>query len=343
MRAVSEVRDGAPVVEVAERTGTSRQTVTTWRKPYETTGLDGTVAATAREPEAHSTGSRGLDLRDAAPPPTVGRATHHLRTAAGDRRSRTVPLDEPSGSWCAKHWSIRKNSNINEPTNGGRGRLGTSVAARPRRRDIPRRPPRMQMLTGIDDHFGYYCRGAREALRHGPARGLYRHDEPVGCAVRGPYRQRRAVHRQVHPPIAGGGALRTHLPRRGHHSPFDQTTLIRPSPTISNISTEHSAANSSTRQAHSPPSKLPKPRSKHGSMPTTPTAPDNSPGKPFPGTPRRRPCHRRPVQQPGPFADDSTHAGPAQPVPETLERATGAIELDARVPAMVAGVCTGDR
>jgi transposase-like protein len=40
LRAVTEVIDGAPVVEVAERYGVTRQTVTAWRKRYEAGGLD---------------------------------------------------------------------------------------------------------------------------------------------------------------------------------------------------------------------------------------------------------------------------------------------------------------
>ena len=40
LRAVSEVNDGAPVSEVAERYGVTRQTVTAWRKRYEAGGLD---------------------------------------------------------------------------------------------------------------------------------------------------------------------------------------------------------------------------------------------------------------------------------------------------------------
>ncbi|CAN5817687.1 IS481 family transposase [soil metagenome] len=40
LRAVTEVNDGAPVGEVAERYGVTRQTVTAWRKRYEAGGLD---------------------------------------------------------------------------------------------------------------------------------------------------------------------------------------------------------------------------------------------------------------------------------------------------------------
>ena len=40
-RAVTEVADGAPVIEVANRYGVSRQTVTAWRKRYAASGLGG--------------------------------------------------------------------------------------------------------------------------------------------------------------------------------------------------------------------------------------------------------------------------------------------------------------
>ncbi|MGS0686497.1 helix-turn-helix domain-containing protein [Nakamurella sp. GG22] len=40
-RAVLEVRDGQPVGEVAARYGVSRQSVSTWRKRYQSEGLDG--------------------------------------------------------------------------------------------------------------------------------------------------------------------------------------------------------------------------------------------------------------------------------------------------------------
>jgi transposase InsO family protein len=49
LRAVSEVIDGAPVGEVAERFGVSRQTVTAWRKRYEAGGLGG-LADRSRRP-----------------------------------------------------------------------------------------------------------------------------------------------------------------------------------------------------------------------------------------------------------------------------------------------------
>ena len=49
LRAVTEVNDGAPVSEVAERYGVSRQTITTWRKRYEAGGLDG-LADQSRRP-----------------------------------------------------------------------------------------------------------------------------------------------------------------------------------------------------------------------------------------------------------------------------------------------------
>ncbi|MDV2474333.1 IS481 family transposase [Rhodococcus zopfii] len=55
LRAVTEVLDGAPVVEVAEHFGVSRQTITTWRKRYQATGLDG-LADRSRRP--HSSPNR---------------------------------------------------------------------------------------------------------------------------------------------------------------------------------------------------------------------------------------------------------------------------------------------
>ncbi len=41
LRAVLEVTDGARVIDVADRYGVSRQTVTAWRKRYEASGVDG--------------------------------------------------------------------------------------------------------------------------------------------------------------------------------------------------------------------------------------------------------------------------------------------------------------
>ena len=51
LRAVTEVRDGGPVVAVAERFGVTRETVTTWRKRYETAGLDG-LSEISRRPHS---------------------------------------------------------------------------------------------------------------------------------------------------------------------------------------------------------------------------------------------------------------------------------------------------
>jgi transposase InsO family protein len=49
LRAVTEVNDGVPVGEVAERYGVSRQTITAWRKRYEAGGLDA-LADQSRRP-----------------------------------------------------------------------------------------------------------------------------------------------------------------------------------------------------------------------------------------------------------------------------------------------------
>ncbi|WP_445160099.1 helix-turn-helix domain-containing protein [Mycobacterium sp. Dal123C01] len=51
LRAVTEVNDGAPVGEVAERYGVSRQTVAAWRKRYEAGGLDA-LADHSRRPHS---------------------------------------------------------------------------------------------------------------------------------------------------------------------------------------------------------------------------------------------------------------------------------------------------
>lgn len=51
LRAVTEVNDGAPVGEVAERYGVTRQTVTAWRKRYEAGGLDA-LADQSRRPHS---------------------------------------------------------------------------------------------------------------------------------------------------------------------------------------------------------------------------------------------------------------------------------------------------
>ncbi|KQU58154.1 hypothetical protein ASG84_16030 [Rhodococcus sp. Leaf278] len=46
--AITEVDDGSPVSDVAERFGVSRQTVTAWRKRYENSGLDGLIDSSTR-------------------------------------------------------------------------------------------------------------------------------------------------------------------------------------------------------------------------------------------------------------------------------------------------------
>jgi transposase InsO family protein len=51
LRAVTEVNDGAPVGEVAERYGVSRQTITAWRKRYKAGGLDA-LADQSRRPHS---------------------------------------------------------------------------------------------------------------------------------------------------------------------------------------------------------------------------------------------------------------------------------------------------
>jgi transposase InsO family protein len=51
LRAVTEVLDGVPVVEVAERFGVARQTVTAWRKRYDSAGLEG-LADLSRRPHS---------------------------------------------------------------------------------------------------------------------------------------------------------------------------------------------------------------------------------------------------------------------------------------------------
>ena len=55
LRAVTEVNDGAPVSEVAERYGVTRQTITAWRTRYEAGGLDA-LADQSRRP--HSSPAR---------------------------------------------------------------------------------------------------------------------------------------------------------------------------------------------------------------------------------------------------------------------------------------------
>ncbi|MDV7136785.1 helix-turn-helix domain-containing protein [Williamsia muralis] len=54
LRAVLEVVDGAPVVEVAERYGVTRQTITGWRKRYEAAGPDG-LGDRSRRPHSSPT------------------------------------------------------------------------------------------------------------------------------------------------------------------------------------------------------------------------------------------------------------------------------------------------
>lgn len=51
LRAVTEVNDGAPVGEVAERYGVTRQTITAWRTRYDAGGLDA-LTDQSRRPHA---------------------------------------------------------------------------------------------------------------------------------------------------------------------------------------------------------------------------------------------------------------------------------------------------
>lgn len=48
LRAVTEVHNGSPVSDVAERFGVTRQTITAWRKRYESSGLDGLLDSSRR-------------------------------------------------------------------------------------------------------------------------------------------------------------------------------------------------------------------------------------------------------------------------------------------------------
>jgi transposase-like protein len=62
LRAVTEVNDGAPVGEVAERYGVTRQTVTARRKRYEAGVLDA-VADQSRRPHSSPAGSLLMSKR----------------------------------------------------------------------------------------------------------------------------------------------------------------------------------------------------------------------------------------------------------------------------------------
>ncbi|WP_261380039.1 helix-turn-helix domain-containing protein [Rhodococcus rhodochrous] len=62
LRAVTEVLGGAPVAEVAERFGVSRQTITMWCKRYQDAGMEGSPTG----PDAHirvRTGSSRISRR----------------------------------------------------------------------------------------------------------------------------------------------------------------------------------------------------------------------------------------------------------------------------------------
>jgi hypothetical protein len=56
LRAVTAVNDSAPVSEVAERYGVTRQTVTAWRKRYEAGGLDAQSRRPHSSPASHNRG-----------------------------------------------------------------------------------------------------------------------------------------------------------------------------------------------------------------------------------------------------------------------------------------------
>lgn len=96
LRAVIEVRDGAPIVDVAERLGVCRQTVAAWRTRYESSGLDGLVDISRRP---HSSPNRITPAIEASICEMrrqhrrwgARRIAHELRTELGDSApSRTT-------------------------------------------------------------------------------------------------------------------------------------------------------------------------------------------------------------------------------------------------------------
>ncbi|OZD57411.1 helix-turn-helix domain-containing protein [Rhodococcus sp. 06-1460-1B] len=120
-RAITEVNDGSPVSDVAERFGVSRQTVTAWRKRYENSGIDGLVDSSRRP---HASPNRIQPDIEAL---ICEMRRHHRRWGARricfelSKESETEPhLARPSTERSsATAWSIIKSNNINESTNVG--------------------------------------------------------------------------------------------------------------------------------------------------------------------------------------------------------------------------------
>uniref|UniRef100_A0AAU2UVM1 Helix-turn-helix domain-containing protein n=1 Tax=Streptomyces sp. NBC_00003 TaxID=2903608 RepID=A0AAU2UVM1_9ACTN len=112
-RAVCEVLGGSPVGEVAERYGTTRQSLHTWRKRFEQEGLPG-LADRSRRPQTSPTRLPAsveaaiCELRRCSPSPTHTRSP---RPASDRPRSPTSTAPTPrsrrawttrcrSGPWC---------------------------------------------------------------------------------------------------------------------------------------------------------------------------------------------------------------------------------------------------
>ena len=85
MRAVPEVHDVAPIVDVAERFGVSGQTVTAWRKRYETAGLEG-LSEISRRPHSSPDG-----IAPEVEAWICEMRRHHRRWGSAAHRSRTAP------------------------------------------------------------------------------------------------------------------------------------------------------------------------------------------------------------------------------------------------------------
>ncbi|WP_420705406.1 MULTISPECIES: helix-turn-helix domain-containing protein [unclassified Streptomyces] len=94
-RAVLEVLDGAPVVEVALRCGVSLQSVHTWRKRYQEGGVECLVKRSRRPHRAvqATRGCRGIALRTPAAASAVGCSSGGFRTGPSQGRVLTVLRD----------------------------------------------------------------------------------------------------------------------------------------------------------------------------------------------------------------------------------------------------------
>jgi transposase len=188
LRAVTEVNDGAPVGEVAERYGVTRQTVTAWRKRYEAGGLDA-LADQSRRP--HSSPGRIAPDVEAL---ICEMRRHHRRWGA--RRiayELKLEIGDQAPSRSTTHRVLLRNGLVNNQEQQHKR------VYKPWAREAPMHLWQLdivggvflvngrehKMLTAIDDHSRFVVAAHRvaAAVRSRGVRRVPRGDHPLGCTV----------------------------------------------------------------------------------------------------------------------------------------------------------------